>query len=176
MLWGIISLVLGWSGNFVIHARTLNIQSFELTSPAFPNDHWIPTIYTCQGKGISPPLKWRYVPKGTKSFSLICEDLDAPGWIFFHWIIYNISGSLRSLPKNISRISPLGFEQGINSFGYIGFGPFCPPNGVHRYKFLLYALNGFLKLKSGISAKHLQAVLQGHILGKAELMGLYKGQ
>jgi hypothetical protein len=52
-------------------------------------------------------------------------------------------------------------------------GP-CPPFGTHRYFFKIYALDKNLNLNEGISKAELEKAMQGHILDKAELIGLYK--
>ena len=54
---------------------TMNLQ---LTSPAFVEGKDIPGQYTCQGRDVSPPLKWSGVPTGAKSLVLIADDPDAP--------------------------------------------------------------------------------------------------
>ena len=49
-----------------------------MTSSAFDNRQPIPKRNTTDGKDISPPLEWRDIPKGTRTFVLICDDPDAP--------------------------------------------------------------------------------------------------
>ncbi|MBE9569693.1 MAG: YbhB/YbcL family Raf kinase inhibitor-like protein, partial [Proteobacteria bacterium] len=36
----------------------------------------IPSLYTCDGRDISPPLAWKDVPEGAKSVVLIVDDPD----------------------------------------------------------------------------------------------------
>ena len=74
---------------------------FELLSKAFKNEKKIPDLYTCIGKGISPQLMWKNVPKDTKSFALIMDDLDSPIGVFTHWVFYNIPPEKRELQKDI---------------------------------------------------------------------------
>ena len=69
-------------------------QGLELKSPAFVSGSMIPSLYTCQGKNISPHLTWSGAPAGTKSFVLICDDPDAPILTWVHWVYYNIPASV----------------------------------------------------------------------------------
>jgi Raf kinase inhibitor-like YbhB/YbcL family protein len=56
----------------------------------------------------------------------------------------------------------------------MNYGGPCPPSGTHRYFFKIYALDKELGLSEGIDKKALEKAMEGHILGKAELIGLYK--
>jgi Raf kinase inhibitor-like YbhB/YbcL family protein len=53
-------------------------------------------------------------------------------------------------------------------------GPCPPPGKPHRYFFKLYALDTELTLKEGSDKKQLEKAMEGHILEKAELVGLYQ--
>jgi hypothetical protein len=63
--------------------------------------------------------------------------------------------------------------QGKNDFRNLGYGGPCPPSGTHRYFFKLYALDRQVGLASGATKKQLEAAMDGHILGTAELIGRY---
>jgi len=67
-----------------------------------------------------------------------------------------------------------GAKQGTNDFGRIGYGGPCPPAGIHRYFFKLYALDDFLNLAPGLTKKRLLRAMEGHILLQTELVGRYK--
>jgi hypothetical protein len=43
----------------------------EVTSAAFPADGAIPSKYTCDGEGISPPLAWAGVPDNARSLAIL---------------------------------------------------------------------------------------------------------
>ncbi len=70
-------------------------MTLTITSTAFAHNAEIPSVYTCEGKDVSPPLAWSGVPAGTKSLALIVDDPDAPDpaapkmtWV--HWVLYGI--------------------------------------------------------------------------------------
>jgi len=147
----------------------------KLESSAFGTEGTIPIKYSCDGEDVSPPLSWQGAPEGTQSLALICDDPDAPGMTFVHWLIYNIPAEGQQLPENVPNRERLesGALQGENNFGKVGYGGPCPPGGTHRYFFRLYALDGMLDLGAGISRDRLERAMEGHILAQAELMGRY---
>lgn len=140
----------------------------KLTSPEFEKDKFVPTKFTCQGDDVNPALTIEDVPQGAKSLALIVDDPDAPMGIWVHWVVYDI--------PVISRIgeNSIPGKQGINDFRRKDYGGPCPPSGTHRYFFKIYALDKVLNLKEGCSKKDLEKAMEGHILDKAELIGLYK--
>lgn len=148
-------------------AASTEHKVLKLSSPAFENENEIPAKYTCDGKGISPPLKIEFIPDGTSSLALIAEDPDAPGGTYDHWIVWNID------PRSFidEKINP-GID-GKNSGGKTGYHPPCPPDGSHRYYFHIYALDATLELRPGADRKALEKAMQSHVLSKATLMGYY---
>ena len=155
-------------------------MALALTSTAFVHEGAIPKLYTCQGKDISPTLAWSGLPKGTKSLALIVDDPDAPDpkapkltWV--HWLLYNIPPTATGLKEAIApNALPAGTLEGKNDWKRTGYGGPCPPIGRHRYFHKLYALDAVLPdLKSPTKAE-LEKAMEGHVLGKAVLMGTYK--
>jgi Raf kinase inhibitor-like YbhB/YbcL family protein len=149
--------------------------TITLTSPAFKNGLPIPADYTCDRAGISPALNWTDPPLNAHSFALIMDDPDAPSGTFTHWIVFNIPSSARSLPQDEPAAPVLsdGSKQGTNSFGKLGYGGPCPPNGIHHYHFRLYALDTSLSLTEGIGVSQLRSAMDGHVVAAGELVGTY---
>mgnify|MGYP001564115471 CR=1 FL=1 len=141
----------------------------KLTSPAFTHNGSIPSEYTCDGSGLSPPLGISDVPENAKSLVLISDDPDAPVGTWDHWVVFNIPASAKEIPTGTE---PQG-TPGKNSWGRTGYGGPCPPSGTHRYFFKLYALDTTLNLPAGSAKKQIESAMQGRILTKAELMGTY---
>ena len=142
--------------------------SMKLTSTAFENNSTMPSKFTCEGQDINPELKIEGIPAGTKSLALIVDDPDAPMKTWVHWVVYDIPPTEKIAEKSIPG------KQGINDFRRTAWGGPCPPSGTHRYFFKIYALDKMLGLDEGISKAALEKVMEGHMLGKAELVGLYK--
>lgn len=155
-------------------------QDMKLASPDFKNQGMIPKKHTCDGKDISPALTWSGIPSEAKSLVLIVDDPDAPDpaapqrtWV--HWVLYNIPVATNSLAQGIKKKAlPKGALEGSNDWGRTGYGGPCPPIGKHRYFHKLYALNTILPdLKKPTKAK-LEKAMEGHVISKTELIGLYQ--
>jgi Raf kinase inhibitor-like YbhB/YbcL family protein len=150
-------------------------MTITITSSAFKEGGLIPAKYTCDGKNISPPLNWQQIPDGTKSFALICDDPDAPVGDWVHWVMWNIPAEANQLPENIPPVKELpdGTKQGTNDFRRSGYGGPCPPSGVHRYYFKIYALDVMLDLPASTTKRDLLTAMKDHILAEGKLMGKY---
>jgi hypothetical protein len=137
----------------------------------------MPANHSCDGVDASPALKWDGVPAGTKSFALVCDDPDAPGGSWVHWVIYGIPAGASELPENVAKTDVVaGLKQGVNDFGRVGYGGPCPPrgHGAHHYHFRLYALDADLNLAPRLSRRQFEAAMKGHVLAQTELVGTYQ--
>ncbi len=163
-----------WIGFIYLVLTSLSMaeggSNMKISSPEFDHNQSIPSKFTCEGRNINPALIIDDIPKEVKSLALIVDDPDAPMGTWVHWVVFDIP-----LINRIEENSIPG-KQGITSSGKKDFHGPCPPSGTHRYFFKIYALDTKLNLKEGISRKELEAAMQGHILDKAELIGLYKKQ
>ena len=147
-----------------------SLSTMKITSDAFINNGYIPSKFTADGEKINPRLLIEGVPQTAKSLALIVDDPDAPSGTFTHWILWNIDPAISVIGENSV---PNGAIQGITSAGVSGYVPPAPPSGVHRYYFKIYALDAKLNLTSNAEISDLVSAMEGHILDKAELMGLY---
>ena len=151
-----------------------------LESDAFEHGAAIPSVYTCHGDDISPPLTWSQVPSETKSLVLIVDDPDAPDpqapkMIWVHWLLYNIPPGTTGLAQHMTATHlPAGTKEGLNDWKKLGYRGPCPPIGRHRYFFKLYALDCVLDDLMSPTKTKLKTAMQGHILDQAELMGTYE--
>jgi Raf kinase inhibitor-like YbhB/YbcL family protein len=146
------------------------MADMSIESPAFNNNENIPAKYTCDAENINPELVFSGVPSDAVSLVLIVDDPDAPVGTWVHWTVWNIDPGTASIPENSV---PAGSVEGNTDFGVPGYGGPCPPSGTHRYFFKLYALDVTLDLATTAKASDVEDAMQGHILGSAELIGLY---
>ncbi|MEW5819427.1 MAG: YbhB/YbcL family Raf kinase inhibitor-like protein [Cyanobacteriota bacterium] len=147
----------------------------KLQSKSFNHQSIIPSIYAYDRNNISPELNWEAVPHGTQSFVIIVEDPDASRKTFIHWVIYNIPPDLNHLPENIPKIHEFenGIKQARNDYGNTGYDGPCPPDGVHRYYFKLYALKSILNIEKEATAQQVKNAMRSFIIDSAELLGRY---
>jgi Raf kinase inhibitor-like YbhB/YbcL family protein len=147
------------------------MSEFDLRSTAFEHGAAIPRRHTCEGEDLSPPLQWSDPPEGTRALALVCDDPDAPGDTFTHWLAWGIDPGTGGLAE--AEAAP---REGENDFGSTGYRGPCPPpgHGPHRYFFRLHALDGELELEQGAARAEVERAIREHDLGSAELMGTYE--
>lgn len=89
-------------------------KTFTVTSPDFEDGEALPDAHTCEGApfgaGVSPELNWSKGPKGTKSYAIVfvdttIRDAGQPNFAY-HWAIWNIPKSVRTLPAGIAGVDP----------------------------------------------------------------------
>jgi Raf kinase inhibitor-like YbhB/YbcL family protein len=147
----------------------------KLKSQAFEEGGIIPSLYTCEGKNISPPLEISDVPERAKCLVLIMDDPDVPKTLrpdgmYDHWVVTDLPPHTKEL---LEGAKPPGIE-GKNTAGTNRYYGPCPPDREHRYFFKLYALDQKLHLPVGSTKKEVEKAMQGHIIAECELMGHYE--
>ncbi len=141
----------------------------QISSPAFAATGRIPSAFTCDGQNTPPPLDISDVPPAVAGLVLIVDDPDSPFGTWQHWLVWN-------LPPDTSHLAlplPDSAVTGQNDFGQAAYiGP-CPHGGLHHYHFRLFALDSSLNLPPGSSRAQLDRAMTGHIIGQADLVGVY---
>ena len=141
----------------------------KILSKDFTDGGNIPSEFTCDGKNISPHVFWENVPPETKSFALVCDDPDAFGGGWIHWLVHDIPNHIREIEQNSL---PAAAKQIENDFGKKPYGGPCPPSGTHRYFFRLYALD--VEHLEHVNKRNFLENVEKHAIKKATIMGLYK--
>lgn len=155
-----------------------------LTTPAFPDGGVIPPKYTQAGEQVSPALNWANAPPNTASFVLHMHDPEVARNRTtedqVHWLVWNIPGTAKGLPEGVPKGAELpdGSRQ-ISASGPVYRGPGAPATGpMHHYTFEIYALDIKLDVPPAPDAwesrKAVMSAMNGHIIGKAVYMGLFR--
>lgn len=100
--------------------------------------------------------------------ALLAEDPDAPGGTWIHWLAYDFAPTTE-IPEAATGLG----DAGLNSWRRTGYGPPCPPFGIHRYVFRIYALEETLRIGEGADATAVRRAMQRRLLAEAVLMGRY---
>jgi len=162
-------------------ADSFTLESAEVKPSSTIAEAQVYKGFGCEGGNVSPSLKWRNAPAGTKSFAVTVYDPDAPtgsGW--WHWVFFNIPASMTSIPMGVgnpaSGQTPKGAVQSKNDFGKTGYGGPCPPNGdkPHRYIFTVYALKvDKLDADENATPAMVGFMINANQLGKASVTATY---
>lgn len=143
--------------------RTATPSSFTLRSMMFRDGNTLPTLYTAQGRNVSPALEFLALPPDTRELALIADDPGDASVVY--WVVYRIPASLPALAEAISTepTPPLlaGGVQGRNSNGTLGYHGPDTTDGNRRIRFTLYALSE--PLESAIPSELSAADLRPHL-------------
>lgn len=167
------------SGNFILKSDSI-IGGYIKSEFGKYGDSWIDKM-----PSKSLELKWENAPEGTESFFIVMQDYDAipvTGFSWIHWIAV-VPKNYTELKENDSRVDK-NIVQGVNSWAskisglakekasFYG-GP-TPPDKDHIYEIKIYALDKIPNLKNGFYLNEAYKEIKGHILGEAEIEGIYK--
>ncbi|MFA6594242.1 MAG: YbhB/YbcL family Raf kinase inhibitor-like protein [Candidatus Buchananbacteria bacterium] len=142
----------------------------KVTSPQFEAGDVLPSIFTCDGEGVSPELHISNVPEGSKSLAVILDDPDAPAGTFTHWLVYNLSPDTAIIKENSL---PAEAKVGNNSGRKQSYFPPCPPSGSHRYVFHVYALDKMLDFSNTPDRRQVDEAISGALIDSGELTAVY---
>jgi Raf kinase inhibitor-like YbhB/YbcL family protein len=152
-------------------------MKLTVKTSAFEPGKSIPKKFTCEGMDLSPKLEWSEAPESAMSIAVICDDPDAPGGTWTHWVLFNLDPATTSLQEGmpLDREFPDGARHGINDWKHLGYrGPMPPAGKLHRYYFRVYALDCVLTLAAGATRQQLLDAIKGHIVAEGEVMGTYQ--
>ena len=172
-----IALIMAVVGVFFIGnaaAQEFTLQSDDMAGQLTEKQVFLG--FGCNGKNISPSLKWVNAPQYTKSFAVTVYDPDAPtgsGW--WHWVIFNIPANVNELKSDAGdlskNIAPEGSVQSMTDFGKPGYGGPCPPPGApHEYLITVYALKGKIDLDKTANPAMVGFYLNQNMIEKASIV------
>lgn len=171
----------GGERSAVASLRPGECAQIALGSTAFANGARIPSRFTADGEGVSPPLHWGSLPENTRSLALLVEDVDSPSINpFVHAVAWNLNLEAQGLAEGaIGREGDTSGEKrpdiGRNSYLKRQWLPLDPPpgHGEHQYVFQLFALSSAPDLERSAGRSALLEELEGRLLGVGILVGTY---
>jgi Raf kinase inhibitor-like YbhB/YbcL family protein len=160
--------------------RERETARLSVSSPTFVFNGCLPTRYTADGAGISPPLAWDAVPAGVSSLAILVEDADSPTpHPMVHAIVVEIGNEIRALDEgalNSPHHVGSGFDTGQNSYFRRAWLPPDPPrgHGQHRYVFQVFALMAGADFSSVPGRREFINVILNRAVAVGCLIGTYE--
>jgi hypothetical protein len=110
----------------------------------------LPSLYTCDGRNVSPPLEWGPVPAATRELAVFVLGLTPnPAThrykVSIEWVIAGVNPKLHRIAAG--RL-PAGAYVGVNSDGHARYSV-CPAKGRStQYDFALYGVPASVTIPS----------------------------
>jgi Raf kinase inhibitor-like YbhB/YbcL family protein len=155
------------------------LGTIVVRSPAFNPDGPMPSRYTSDGAGVSPPLEWSVLPEQTSQVVIVVEDADSPTpHPLVHAIVVlrdPVESSIREGAINSPHHEGIGLQTGLNSYLSHAWLPPDPPpgHGPHRYVFQVFAL-GETDLSQSPGRSQVYEAIEHHGLGAGAVIGTYE--
>lgn len=153
-----------------------------VTSTAFAEGETIPSVNTCAGANMSPPIAWMQVPANLMSFAVLLTDL-ANSTI--HWVIWDIPAATRALPAGLPLTPMLTMPAAVAGAMQAHHIPFfgtadngyrgpCPSGALHNYQFEVHALDvaTLPGVTSASTPPDVRTQILAHSLGFGDLVGM----
>ncbi len=132
----------------------------------------MPRRYTCDGAGLSPPLRWRNLPAASVELLLLAIDLDGGRTGAVQWAVGGLQPSSPGIA--VGRL-PAGAVVGRNSAGEVRWDGICGAGGrLHHVAFLLYALDRRLGLRAGFDPAVVRSGLKDATLARGLTVATYR--
>jgi Raf kinase inhibitor-like YbhB/YbcL family protein len=147
-------------------------KPFTAYSSAFINNGLYPKLYTCDSLSLSPPIAWKNIPEGTKSFAITMHHFPKDGDKHVYMVVYNIPSTVTSIPQAATNIGSWGSNTQNKNLSY---SPPCSKGpGTKSYIITVYALSKTLSFKSSaVTMDELLEACKGNVLSTSALTVQY---
>jgi Raf kinase inhibitor-like YbhB/YbcL family protein len=142
--------------------------TITVSSPAFAEGDELPTQFTCDGDGVSPPLAWS--GGHAEAWALVVADPDAPGGTYVHWVVVDIAARATSVERGEV---PASGVQLANTSDEATYAAPCPPDGEHHYRFTVYALDAPTGLTDSASLEDALDAIGDHATSLGSITAVY---
>ena len=134
--------------------------------------------HACRAKGGAdqpPQLSVRDLPAEARYLCIVGDDPDAvrpAGKVWVHWNVFNVpaSGQLE-----IAAGEPLQGDVGLTTGHAKGYEGMCPPDGVHTYRFAVFACRDLLQVdtRTPLTIDAFEAKFGAQVLARAMVSGQF---
>jgi len=150
----------------------------SLSSPDFDDGEGMSDSTGYANENLSPRLEIDGVPEDAETLVLVCDDPDAQpvaGHTWDHWVVWDIDAEVDALPEGWDGS---GATEGYNDYLEEGYGGPAPPEGEHRYRFKLLALDSALGVPEYTRKTRLGSAvaMNAEVLASTQLDGTYDAE
>lgn len=150
----------------------------ELSSSSIAGGRIAPP-HACRAKGGSDrslQLDIRDIPHEGRYLAIVADDPDAlrpAGKVWVHWNVFNVPAAGRHM--EVAAGEKLAGDVGHTSGNTSGYEGMCPPDGVHTYRFAVFALREKVKVDTGEAwtIDAFEAKFGEHVVAKAMIIGAF---
>jgi len=134
--------------------QTGSRRAFRVSSPALEPGGTLPVRFTCDGEGISPPLRIDRIPDPVEAVAVTAKSVGGPFDNPLFWTLWNAPAETGPIPAGLPREETVasleGARQGTGNSPEAGYEPPCPPEGQNTEHWIqIHALGERLALESG---------------------------
>lgn len=170
------ALALSISFGVLAQAPSLRVKSNSIVDGKIQKVH---ACYKQGGKDQSPHIEITGIPPNSRFLAIIMDDPDAvkpAGKVWVHWNLFNIPNT------DPDRVFEAGIgidgDAGRSSGGSKGYEGMCPPDGVHTYRFAVFALSNRVELggffgPSAMTIEDFEKKFSSLVLGKGLIEGSF---
>lgn len=160
-------------GSAAAHAEaSMHLSSSSIVGGKIQKEH------ACRGKGgHDQPLQLTItdLPPDAHYVSIVGDDPDAvkpAGQVWVHWNVFNVPASGR---LEIAAGQQLHGDIGQTTGHAHGYEGMCPPDGVHTYRFAVFATKDKLHVdaRTPLTIDAFEAKFGSQLLGKAMITGRF---
>ena len=154
------------------------VGELSIEASDFDDDERMPDYVGYVNENENPELRIENVPEDAESLVLVLDDPDARpvvGFTFDHWLTWDIDPDIGTIPRGWEP-SEDEATVGYNDFVENDFSGPSPPDGAHRYRFKLFALDSELGLEPEARKAVVQmtAGMEAEVLAATQLVGQYE--
>lgn len=150
----------------------MQVSSSSIVGGSIQKEH------ACRAKGGSDrslQLTVDDIPSEAKYVCIVGDDPDAvrpAGKVWVHWNVFNVPATGRLLVDAGQKLSG---EEGLTSGQARGYEGPCPPDGVHTYRFAVFAVRDKLEVDTDAewTIDAFEAKFGPQVLAKAVLTGRF---
>jgi len=129
----------------------------------------LPTRYSCDGAGDSPPFELERVPDPASALAVTATADGGPLSDTVFWSLWNVPPERERVPAGLLRRATVasldGARQGRRDGGPVGYVPPCiPPGTTVTLRFQVYALGEAVPLSGGVENDEAATAIQGRTI------------